>query len=73
MGKFGVWVDRLSDRKGYHIQGKIMLNDNTVVFYLPFEPTIQDFYTILREFRSIYSVTDSCTFTTFIQPKRYIK
>jgi hypothetical protein len=75
MGKlwseFGVWVDCLSDRRGYHIKGRIMY-DNDVVFYLPFEPTIQDFSIILRNFREIYSVTDSSKFKTFIQPSRYI-
>ena len=67
---FEVCVDTLSDGKGYFIKGRIM-DDNDVVFYLPFEPTIKDFSTILNNFREIYSVTDSFTFKTFIQPARY--
>ncbi len=75
MGKlwkeFKVWVDTLSDGKGYYIRGRIM-GDNDVVFYLPFEPTVRDFSVILRNFREIYSVTDSFSFKTYIQPARYI-
>ncbi len=75
MGKqweeFEVWVDSLSDMKGYFIKGRIMLGDNDVVFYLPFEPTVRDFSVILRSFREIYSVTDSFKFRTLIQPAKY--
>ena len=67
---FTVWVDTLSDGKGYMLMGKIM-NDNNVVFYVPFEPTIKDFSTILQKFRKSYSVTDSFTFKILIQPARY--
>jgi hypothetical protein len=69
---FEVWVDTLSDGKGYFIKGRIMMGDNVVVFYLPFEPTIRDFSTILNNFRETYSVTDSFTFKTYIHPARYI-
>ena len=74
MGKlweeFSVWADSLSNGKSYFIVGRIM-NDNDVVFYLPFEPTVRDFSVILKSFREIYSVTDSFKFKTFIQPARY--
>jgi len=68
---FEVWIDCLSDRKGYAIKGRIMIGENVVIFYLPFEPTNRDFSTILNNFREIYSVTDSFTFKTFIQAARY--
>ena len=59
--KFELWVDYLHDRRGHLLKGRIMA-DNKVIFFLPFEPTIQDFYNVLHSFRSRFSVTDSCNF-----------
>ena len=69
---FDIWIDALSDGEGYSIKGKIFNHAcNKVVFYLPFEPTVADFSTILSIFRNKYSVTDDFNFMTFIQPARY--
>jgi len=66
---FSVWIDRLSDGKSYTIIGKII--PDSVIFYLPFEPTISDFSFVLQAFRKIYSVTDNFKFNKYIQPARY--
>ena len=69
---FTIEVNSLSDGNRYSIKGKIFNHAcNKVVFYLPFEPTVADFSTILSIFRNKYSVTDDFSFMTFIQPARY--
>ena len=69
---FIVKVNHLSDGNKYSIKGKIFNHSsNRVIFYLPFEPTVADFSTILSKFRKAHSITDDFSFITFIQPVRY--
>ena len=68
--KFSVKVGKLNNGKKYTIHGRIFFN-NKVIFYLPFEPTINDFLITLRKFRKKYGNINNIPFEILIQPARY--
>ena len=67
--KFSVKVGELSNGRIYTIHGRIFFNDK-IIFYLPFEPTINDFSIILRKFSKKYA-NYNLPLKMLIQPARY--